>query len=38
MASQNGNQGNDATGVIQSVSRESRRFPPPPTFTKRALI
>jgi len=38
MASQNGNQSNDATGVIQSVSREARRFPPPPGFTKRALI
>ena len=31
-------QGTDATGVIQSVSREARRFPPPATFTARALI
>jgi acetyl-CoA synthetase len=27
-----------STGVIQSVSREARRFPPPPAFAKRALI
>ena len=28
----------DASGVIQSVSRETRRFPPPASFTARALI
>ncbi|HET6282843.1 MAG TPA: acetate--CoA ligase [Polyangia bacterium] len=28
----------EGTGVIQSISRESRRFPPPPAFTARALI
>ncbi|HVZ74422.1 MAG TPA: acetate--CoA ligase [Polyangia bacterium] len=38
MASQEGTKGTDASGVIQSVSRESRRFPPPATFAKRALI
>jgi acetyl-CoA synthetase len=27
-----------ASGTIQSVSREARLFPPPPSFTKRALI
>jgi acetyl-CoA synthetase len=27
-----------STGVIHSVSREARRFPPPPAFAKRALI
>ena len=37
-ASENEGRGGDATGVIQSVSRETRRFPPPPTFTKRALV
>jgi acetyl-CoA synthetase len=29
---------NDASGVIQSMSRETRRFPPPKDFAKRALI
>ena len=40
MAKGNGNrnQESDATGVIQSVSREARRFPPPPAFKARALI
>jgi acetyl-CoA synthetase len=38
MASENGKQGSDASGVIQSVSREARRFPPPAAFTARALI
>src|SRR5450432_805497 len=38
MASENEGKGNDATGVIQSVSREARRFPPPPAFTKRAVV
>jgi acetyl-CoA synthetase len=38
MAKENGNQGTDATGVIHSVSREARRFPPPPAFTAQALI
>jgi acetyl-CoA synthetase len=28
----------DASGVIQSVSRESRRFPPPAGFTRNALL
>jgi acetyl-CoA synthetase len=28
----------DASGVIKSVSRETRRFPPPPAFTARAVI
>jgi acetyl-CoA synthetase len=28
----------DASGVIKSVSRESRRFPPPADFTRRALL
>jgi acetyl-CoA synthetase len=28
----------DATGVIKSVSRETRRFPPPASFTARAAI
>ncbi len=28
----------DAKGTIQSVSREGRRFPPPPEFTARAQI
>jgi acetyl-CoA synthetase len=28
----------EGTGVIQSMSREARVFPPPPTFTERALI
>src|SRR6185369_13200582 len=28
----------EGTGVIQSVSREARRFPPPPEFQARALI
>ncbi|HEX3696927.1 MAG TPA: acetate--CoA ligase [Polyangia bacterium] len=31
-------QGNDSTGVIQSVSRETRRFPPSSAFTSQALI
>jgi acetyl-CoA synthetase len=31
-------QGNDSTGVIQSVSREARRFPPSVQFAARALI
>jgi acetyl-CoA synthetase len=31
-------QGTDASGVIQSVSRESRSFPPPAGFAARALI
>src|SRR4051812_39919644 len=40
MAKGNGNrnQESDATGVIHSVSREARRFPPQPGFTARALI
>ncbi len=29
---------NDASGVIQSVSREGRRFPPSKEFAQRALI
>ena len=29
---------NDGTGVIQSMSREARRFPPPAEFTRRALL
>ncbi len=29
---------NEASGVIKSVSRETRRFPPPKDFAKRALI
>ena len=29
---------NDASGTIQSVSRETRRFPPPKAFAERALI
>jgi acetyl-CoA synthetase len=29
---------NDASGVIQSVSREARRFPPPKAFAERAQI
>jgi acetyl-CoA synthetase len=28
----------DTSGVIQSVSREARKFPPPPAFSKRALL
>ncbi|HVR60866.1 MAG TPA: acetate--CoA ligase [Polyangia bacterium] len=36
--SSEGQGGTDATGVIQSVSREARRFPPPASFTARALI
>jgi acetyl-CoA synthetase len=28
----------NASGVIQSVSREARRFPPPPEFAQRAAI
>jgi acetyl-CoA synthetase len=35
MANENAN---DASGVIQSVSRESRRFPPAKEFVARALI
>jgi acetyl-CoA synthetase len=31
-------QGTDATGVIKSVSREARRFPPPAGFAAHALI
>ncbi len=31
-------QGPDTSGVIQSISREARQFPPPPSFTARALI
>ena len=31
-------QGSESTGTIQSVSRESRRFPPAPAFASRALI
>ena len=38
MGSDQGQKGTDATGVIKSVSRESRRFPPPAAFTKRALV
>jgi acetyl-CoA synthetase len=38
MANEKGAQGTDATGVIHSVSREARRFPPPPAFTKNALL
>jgi acetyl-CoA synthetase len=38
MAKENGNQGTESTGVIQSVSREARRFPPPPAFAARALL
>src|SRR5215471_7505948 len=38
MSKENGNHGGDASGVIKSVSREARRFPPPPAFTARALI
>ncbi len=29
---------NDGSGVIQSMSREARRFPPPAEFTRRALL
>jgi len=29
---------NDGTGVIQSMSREARRFPPPAEFARRALL
>ena len=29
---------NEASGVIKSVSREGRRFPPPKGFAQRALI
>src|SRR5436309_691255 len=38
MAKENGNHGSDASGVIKSVSREGRLFPPPPAFTAGALI
>jgi acetyl-CoA synthetase len=38
MANEKGAQGSDATGVIHSVSREARRFPPPPAFAKHALL
>ncbi len=37
MANESG-KANDATGVIKSVSREGRKFPPSPEFTKRALL
>src|SRR3954464_2144782 len=37
MANDNGNHG-DGSGVIHSVSREARRFPPPAAFKARALI
>jgi acetyl-CoA synthetase len=30
--------GGDASGVIQSISREGRRFPPPSGFSARALV
>src|SRR4029077_8006722 len=29
---------NEGSGVIQSVSREARRFPPPPDFAARARV
>jgi acetyl-CoA synthetase len=32
------NDASDASGVIKSMSREMRRFPPPKDFAKRALI
>jgi acetyl-CoA synthetase len=38
MAKENGNHGNDGTGVIKSVSREARRFPPAAGFKAQALI
>jgi len=38
MASGDEHKGTEGTGVIQSVSREARRFPPPASFTARALI
>ncbi len=30
--------GNEASGVIKSVSREARQFPPPPEFTAKARL
>ena len=30
--------GNEASGVIQSMSREARQFPPPPEFTAKARL